>query len=227
MPGTYLNHYQDHLERQAEYTDLVTRLQTVDAALAQIQADIGNISGGGSGGIGGLSFDRNFDLLNPDDDLIYLLGTNDNRVAYANPHPSKIAVSASSIQIGSVTLLTDRLDGDFLTTNTANSWVQIDLARDIGRLVQINGVGLKSRIDNAAHPNNLIIEGSNDGISFFNIFDWDNIGYTAPYQWKYTTFAKSSAYRYIRIRQPNLNTSGQNFLGISEINLYGTLIGTT
>lgn len=166
-------------------------------------------------------FTRNYDAANPTNDLINLLGTNNNTVAYTNPHSAKITNSASSIGTGTVAQLTDRTDSDFYTNNIANSWVQIDLTSS--RTVKLNGIGIKNRDGNVSSPSSLTIEGSNDGTTFTSIFAWSGIGYTAPYQWRYTTFTESPSYRYTRIRQPGLNASSSNFLGVSEINLYGSL----
>lgn len=164
---------------------------------------------------------RNYDAANPTNDLINLLGTNNGTVAFANPHPAKITNSASGIMSGTVVMLTDRANDDFYTSEIANSWVMIDFGGT--RTISLNGLGLKSRSSSATHlPANLIIEGGNDGTSFTLIYNWTSIGFTAINQDRFSpTFATSPTFRYIRIRQSGLNSSGANFFTIGELYLYG------
>jgi hypothetical protein len=152
------------------------------------------------------------------DELIGLLG-------YTNQENTKFSVTASSILIGTPSLLTNKSDQDFLTQNAANSWIRIDFGtNNASRRITLTGLGLRSRVDNAAHPLNLVIEGSLDNSTWTTIYTWQNIGFTAPYQWRLSpAIGNVTPYRYIRIRQPGTNVGGQNYLGISEINCYGSL----
>ncbi len=169
-----------------------------------------------------IGFTKNYNSANPSDDLINLLGTNNGTVAYVNPHPSKITNSASSVEVGNVSFFTDRINNDFYTANTTNSWVMVDFGS--ARTVRLNGLGWKSRSAfNGNHPANLIIEGSNNNSSFELIANWQNIGFTNVTQDRYTAFAISPAYRYIRVRQSGLNSSSSNFLSTGEIYFYGTI----
>lgn len=169
-----------------------------------------------------LNLTRNYDAANPTNDLINLLGTNNNAVAFTNPHPAKITNSASSVGGGTVAQLTDRTSSDFFTNNISNSWVQIDLGNT--RTVNLNGVGLKSRSAATTNvPVNLTIEGSNDGTNFTLIHSWANIGFTAISQDRFVPFTLSSACRYIRIRQPGTDSSGINHLTIGEVYLFGSV----
>jgi len=190
-------------------SEIRTRLQSV-----------GLITGGT---IGAATFEKIYNVSNPTDDLIGLLGTVNS--VFTNPHPSKTTNSASSIGLGTVVMFTDRTDNDFYPSDIANSWVQIDIAtNDTSRRVTLTGLGLKSRNNAAVHlPINLTIEGSNDGAVFTTIFTWASIGFTAASQWRAATFSNSTGYRYIRVRQPGVNSTGGNFLTLSELALYGSL----
>lgn len=169
-----------------------------------------------------VGFTRNYDAANPTRDLIHLLGTNGDSTTFANPHPAKITNSASSVPNGTVAMLTDRAFSSFNTNDSANSWAQIYFGAE--RTVKLSGIGLQHYSAINTHSIvNAIIEGSNDGATFTQIFQWNNIGFTAPNQEKFVTFAESPSYRYIRIRQPGINTAGTNHLCLGEVYLYGTL----
>lgn len=167
-------------------------------------------------------FTRNYDLGNPTNDLINLLGTNNGSAAFTNPHPAKITNTAISALAGAVSDFTNRANSDFNTDLNSNAWVQVDFGSS--RTVRLTGVGLKSRSLNTSHmPLRIIIEGSNDNITFTQIFDWTNIGFTATNQDKFTPFTQSPSYRYIRLRQPVANSSGANYLTVGEIYFYGNI----
>lgn len=165
---------------------------------------------------------RNYDQSNPTKDLIELLGTEGYTVPFANPHPSKILTSASTVANGSTSLLTDRSNSTFNTSSIANSWVQIDLGAT--RTVKLTGIGLRHYSAGSSYSLvRALIEGSNDGGNFSPIFDWPAIGFTATNQDKFANFEESPAYRYLRIRQPGLDSAGSNYLCLGEIFLFGTL----
>ncbi len=180
---------------------------------------VGLITGGA---IAANSFEKTYNPANPTDDLIGLLGTVNS--VFTNPHPTKITNTASSIAFGTSAVITDRTDNDFYTNTVANSWVQIDIgANNPSRRVSLTGFGIKSRPPNGHHPLSVVIEGSNDGTTFATIHTWSSIGITAVLQWRGVVFAGSIPYRYIRIRQPGLDSSNGNYLALTEIALYGSL----
>lgn len=173
---------------------------------------------------GAITYSRNYDSANPTNDLTNLLGTNGGTVAYANPHPSKILASASSTQQGATANLFNRIADYWHSNNTAGQWLSIDIAVDnASRKINLSGIGLQNMPQAGNTLVNAAIEGSNDGTSWTLIHQWNAVGFTAASQWKYTTFSPSAAYRYIRIRSTSADSSGQNFFGLSEINLYGAL----
>lgn len=176
---------------------------------------------------------RVLNTLNYTDDLIGLLGT--VNTTFTNPHPAKILTTASSVSVGTVAVLTDRINNDFRTSNISSSWVRIDIdPANIGRRVSLTGIAVKSRAGLIEHPNLLFIEGSNDNIKFDTFRAW-SVAFTAAYQWQGTWVfdtvtdgnngmsIPNLTYRYIRIRQATVNSGNTNFLGLTDIALYGTL----
>lgn len=203
---------------------------TVNTKLDNLSTQISGISSGGANGTSGTialnltSLTVPYNVNNAGLDLLWCLGMGD--AGYITPTTTKIILLASSVGIGDAAMLVDRSDNDFYTDNVTNSWVRIDIANgNTTRRITLTGLGYRSRANaSVSLPITLIIEGSNDGTTFNNIFNWNNIGFTSGYQWKYTpSLSNNISYRYLRIRQPGVDSSGSNFLTGNEIRLYGTI----
>lgn len=225
----YLNSYQDHLQRIAEYDDLVVRLQNVDATLAQIETDIENISGG-SGTLSGVVLINNTQLVapltlnSPDIDLIYLLGASD--LGYGNVSPAIANLTASTTELFTPSNITNR-GGDtrWYSNNIANQHLTLDFATNkASRAANITSIGFRSYSGGGlGSPINLIILGSVNGSSYTTITNWNGIGFTADNQWKYITFTNPDSYRFIRITQSGVNDAGNNYFSCKGLKLYGTI----
>lgn len=200
---------------------------TVNTKLDNISTQISGISSSGGSGASSVvalnltSLIVPFNVNNAALDLLWCLGAGD--LGYVNPNPSRVTVSASSSVQGLLTDLTGRNNSDWASNNVANQWVMFDFGFSSSiRKAMIKTIGLQGRSNLDTIWATLLIEGSNDLTTWITLLNWDTGGHDSL-QWKYTSFTNNIFYRYLRINQLALNASGNDYLGLSEIRLYGTI----
>ena len=154
--------------------------------------------------------------------ILYFWGTNFAQTTWINPSSRGATFSWSASGSGSASNTADRTsNATNSTTNTANSWVQLDCGatrtiRPVGYYLQHDGTA-------AGFLQNWKLQGSNNGST------WDDLDtrisdtslnaanvfafFSVP---GVTTF-----YRYLRILQTGVNSSGSNTLTLSEWEFYG------
>lgn len=202
---------------------------------------MGLLRGGGGGGGGGggatapqpviintaLKFASNGDT----NGLLHYFGTKKGTAAFANPATSggPILAAESSINPGTTqgaVNLSDRGAASAVTDNLPDQWWRWILPEN--HAIKIDYYTLKTREDaDNHHPRGWILEGSDDGATWTTIDSRTAqttitglgvfFGYTA---------ATATAYRRVRIRQTEANSSAGNFFCASDFEFYGTLVET-
>lgn len=171
--------------------------------------------------------------------LIYYLGTDGLKEAFANPFPSRLAGLMSSNIFDSFPTLTDYgfdklTDRQTLnaahTDDLANSWICLILPR--GRKIKVNRYSIRSREDNdSQHPVEWVLEASNNvidqTIAGVNAATWASIDSRAGQSWSGINVWKNfSATGFpanaLRIRQTGLNSTAANYFIVGEMDFYGT-----
>ena len=161
--------------------------------------------------------------------LFYYLGTNKNTVSWVNPQPSKIEVSASSVQFGNVATLSDRQDTEFYTTTGGqDGWVKVHILT--GKL-KCNHYSIRNRYryDNDAGSalRNWKLQGSNNDIDWVDLdIQTNNTSLIASSQWLTLSSISSESYCYFRLLETGVNSSGNYAICLSEIEVYGEYIPT-
>lgn len=151
--------------------------------------------------------------------LFYYLGTSQLTQTWANPHPTQIFTTVSGTNFDGAPL-TDRQQtgASFYTDNVPSSFMRVDL-----------GLGLKFapnyytlQVPDTYIPRSWNLQGSNDNTTWDDLHVVLNQTYSA-FQWVGAVVSPPDRYRYFRVLQTGLNQIGDNFLVISELELYGTL----
>ena len=169
-------------------------------------------------------------------DILYEFGTNFGNAAWSNPLDGvRCEASASSIQIAGwlPDRIGDRTTNYFGTNNAFGSWVAIDFdPSGNGSRVNLDAFAWQ-HVDNASphRPRALSIEAGNG--SDLASATWSEIGTVANFNfvtsasgsWSAITplTVRPSPYRFVRFRMTAADTSGQNFLLLSEIILGGEI----
>lgn len=166
--------------------------------------------------LGGLSFDYISDK--DTNGLFYYLGTNENTTAFANPSPSRVAVTQSSFysatMTGSYTL--DRNDTTFWQSDGGGTqWIRYEL---IGESFLVNKINIKAR--DATHTlstyfNPLHLQYSNNGT------DWVTLDTFTPSTTLWNTLEVTSPVfaTYYRL----LSDGAANYKIVGDVEFYGTL----
>lgn len=166
---------------------------------------------------------------------MYFAGTNYGLTAWTNPHTAGYVTIVNTTLAGGATAdFVDRTAnlGTFLA-NTANDFVGVDLGS--GRTLTPTKYSIRNRADDATNlPRNWKLQGTNavsaDTSSGFASATWtdldtqtSNATITAASGWASCTVTGAGAYRYLRVIQTGLNSSGANYFTIAEVEFYGTL----
>lgn len=155
--------------------------------------------------------------------VIWYQGTEGGTTSFTNPQTTgAIVATASSIYSPSwdVENLSDRGDAITHTNSVAESWVQIDLGA--ARNLIPSGLSIRQRYDSTLHNHRRIkLEGSNDGTSWALVWQATSDLATGAGVWNDIDFTGTTAHRYFRITQTAADSTGWNYLVLSEIELYG------
>jgi hypothetical protein len=178
-----------------------------------------------TGGSVELDFQSNFD----ENGVLYYIGTSGGQENYQNPHESgKVVVSASSMGQGHVKNFVQHKHGSGIynhTQNSANSWFMVDLG--VNRALRLKHYCLRSDNRRSNHKcRNWRIEGSNDADNFTCLRQHTNdstLGGEAMSEANWNVDDEDNYYRYFRILQNGVNSSGANYLMCAGIEFYGEL----
>ncbi len=151
--------------------------------------------------------------------IIYAYGGGD--AGFSNPVSGLIAATYSTMDLGSdsVASLTDRTGGTvgFYTTNSAGGWVKWAFPNP----VELTGWALQQRPSGGNLVRACKIQGSNDDSTWTDL--WSGTLAAAAANWDDTTTGVTGgSYRYIRVINDGLDSSGQRYLCFQEIEFFGT-----
>jgi len=122
-----------------------------------------------------------------------------------------------------VSRMTDRISSAVTTGNFANSWMQFDISRIGNRTLVCNYYTVRARNTGGGggnHPTAFTFQGSNDATTWVDLDVRTGLTYTAATFYSYPV-SGSTAYRYFRLIQTALNSSGNNRFALSEFEIYG------
>ena len=156
--------------------------------------------------------------------IFYHLGLNGG-TTWDNPYTSAVInMSASSLydQYNNYfDQAVDRSNGYLLATaNHINSWVQFDLKSS---LLKINYYSLKARTNYPQLNVNWKLQGSNDTLIWIDLDSQSNNELSNGQWFSKSITNQNNIYRYFRVLQTGLNSSGDNILTLGQLELYGTL----
>lgn len=158
--------------------------------------------------------------------LFYWIGTRSLTESFSNPSdPSGRALTAVTFSSEGTPgaenpwRMTDRSSVAVSTGNVANSWMRFDVGA--GRSLVCNRYVIRSRSTTAGnHPTAFKFQGSNDASTWDDLDTRTGLTYAASTYYPYTV-STSTAYRYFRILQTAVNSSGANRLVLGDLELYG------
>lgn len=170
--------------------------------------------------------------------VLFRLGTNFGAVPWENPHTEgRCVVVRSDHGAGSSTDMAGLVDRatefDQYSTDTAGSWIAVDLGEDRSLVVAKYTLQNRDFADRAIR--NWRLQGSNNGgdnsvgdlaaATWFDIDIKEPNSDMAPVANQFASYDPSEGnindYRWIRVIQTGLNSSGDNYLTLAEIELYG------
>lgn len=146
---------------------------------------------------------------------------------YANrPTGSSYTATQSTDQDGTRTApkatdhLLDANNNCSHTQNIANSWWKANFGA--GHTVTPTYIGICGRDGGGMEPRNFKLQGSNDDSAWTDLL---TVVATGPNDnaWWSSAVTASAAYRYLRILQNGLNSSGFDYLVLGEVELWGTI----
>ncbi len=171
-----------------------------------------------------------FDTAPGYDGIINWLGTNGFRAGFLNPSTRPVirSITATQSTDQDATRTADKaldqlIDSDYRsihTTNVAGSWWKIDLGT---RRVEVDHYGLRGREDSGQLLRNWKLQGSNDDSTWTDLdTQTSNASITAG-TWFDGSVANATSWRYLRILQTGVNSSGQNYLTLGGFEVWGTI----
>lgn len=136
-----------------------------------------------------------------------------------------ISLTSSSIGINQPCQVIDYgWEGDWGTKNKPNSWLMFDFNDYLVELTGYSLMSIPSSVNNT-HPRSWVVEASND------LENWDvldkremNNDLNGKNKVKCFAFRRSDGYRYVRIKQTDLNHSHNNYFAISQMELFGSIM---
>ncbi|EAY19771.1 hypothetical protein TVAG_178150 [Trichomonas vaginalis G3] len=140
-----------------------------------------------------------------------------------NPHAARVVEITSSSKERSHpwNILDYNWTGWFYTRNIPDSWIQMDFKN---KRIAPTWYSIKSDGNSCSHIKNWVLEGSDDATNW-SMVDEQRDNSILNGQFNVGTFkcSKSRFYRYFRIRQIDLNTSGNNYLGMCNFEMFGSI----
>jgi len=160
--------------------------------------------------------------------IIYYLGTRKGKSPWMNPHDGGIVqVTSSSLENGSLNSLVGNAppSGGYLYTNsTANSWFMLDLKENKAK---VSHYTIRHGYNGGSYfPRNWQFQGSENGSSWVTLKNHVNDSSISTSMGS-KTFAVEHKnppfFRYFRIYGSGTNSSGDNYLMVSGLEMYGQL----
>jgi hypothetical protein len=196
----------------------------------------GGATGGGGGGGGGSAATLVYGTDGDPNGMFYWLGTAYGTQSWVNPiGGSLLGGLASTTALGSITMLSDRINSNFYTDPVPNQWVAWDLKS--GHNIAVSAYTLRARNVAPDHLlRNWVLEGTNT-VSAFDVAGLNGASWTAiDTRSADTTLAANSQYytlmvngstapyQYLRLRQTGLNSTSSNYLTLGKIEFYGSYV---
>ncbi|MBC6436214.1 discoidin domain-containing protein [Nostoc sp. HG1] len=196
--------------------------ETFNISKANLLAGLSSSEGGG----GGTTVTQyNFASVGDTNGVIYAIGTNKNTTAFSNPSlDNRIGVTSSSILNNNpFTKAFGRIPTVAHSLNGGIQWLKIDFGSN--NKIKINKYIIQGRDDfNGHHPRNWELQGSNDDASWAVIDSQVNNSSINQGTWFQSAVITSAIlYRYLRVIQTGLNSSGDTYLALGQMEFYGEL----
>jgi E3 ubiquitin-protein ligase HECTD1 len=157
--------------------------------------------------------------------VCYWLGTNYGKESWVNPHTAnRLAVFYNPFNSdnNNSQKIVDRQASDYTaSSDTPNSFVRLDLGEK-NKLI-CNYYSIRGNNYNGFLPRSWKIQASSDNSIWVDLdtqADNSSINQNVFFS---KAVASSTAYRYFRMLQTGLNSSGNNILALGEFEFYGTL----
>jgi hypothetical protein len=190
--------------------------------LSTLQSFLGNI---GDTEIINLTWVSNGD----NNGLFYYLGSNGSE--WKNPSDTNIITAIVSSGGFSPNLLFNRTLDLWYTSNSVNSWIAIDIGQ---RNFILNKYAIRHDDETGYYLRNWKLQGSNNvnvnSVAGINAATWidldtriNDVTINSVGGWGSFNVNTSNVYRWLRLLQNGVNSSSDNYLVMSEIELYGTL----
>jgi len=163
--------------------------------------------------------------------VFYWLGTLGLTTSYLSPSNEIPAGRALSLVTFSsedsfgmgVWRMNDLFSGAVTTGNFANSWMQFDISRVGNRTLLCNYYTVRARSTAGGggnHPTAFTFQGSNNATTWVDLDIQTGLTYTPGTFYSYPV-GGSTAYRYFRLIQTALNSSGNDRFALAELEIYG------
>ena len=153
--------------------------------------------------------------------LFYYLGQIGNNNVWSNPcNTSRLSITSSSVESGSVTSLTDRQESSFFTNSNPDNWVQFSLGSS---KLKCNYYSIKTRNNSYGYyPRNWKLQGSNDGSTWDDLSTQiDNTALVNNSQWLSLPVQSNIKYSIFRLLSTGQTSSGYYYIVLGEVELYG------
>jgi len=167
--------------------------------------------------------------------LFYYLGSNNLTSVFGNPQVNgTILGQFSSVLAGSVQLLSNRIDDEFYTNNSPNSWVAFSIVGTLS--ISVSKYTIRTRPANTSQMlRSWVLEGTNTvgtfDVASINAATWTTIDTrnndatltTVSQSYTLTANGATTPFKYLRFRQTGLNATGADYLVLNELEFYGVL----
>lgn len=157
------------------------------------------------------------------------IGRNFSGGAWAHPTTNGLSISSNqSIQVGDPNFAVNQTADESFYPDVFGDYIVFDLGTD--RQLALTDWTYQSRSVGgapASDPTELTWEGSNNGVSWTPIDVQSGLVFTVSAEWKHFAVAMTTPFRYFRVTQSAINSSGGNHFCFSEFELYGDFIRTS
>jgi len=182
-------------------------------------------AGSGGGGFEPISETLSWSNDGDTNGVFYFIGTRYGVGTFSNPaNNGGVLATSSSVLSGSTASaynVLDRTGFVFHSEIAANSWLQIDLGP--GRTLQLNRYAIQGRSDSNTHfPRSWKLQGSYTGDHWYDLDTKSgNTDIAAVSQWASWSVTTTVFFRFFRILQTGVSSSGFDILCFTELELYG------
>jgi hypothetical protein len=157
--------------------------------------------------------------------VLHYIGTHGNKESFTNPAlRGRVRVSCSSQAKGNVVDILNEQANEYWSEDVPSSWVAINLGSSRSLIAKAYSLrhGSSSKADALRH---WTLQGSTDAKNWTVLRrHQDDNSLNGPFAFAaWNIDASTTAYRYFRVLQTGKNSSNNNFLSLSGIELYGDL----